>query len=146
MRLKPLSVFTVIAAILLATWYGVEPWALTFVDDGPYYAEDYPGTIDDLTVNSSLQLSRFGSVAYTLESRLLPNDDETVLVLWDSSGHLSWAKKPIKPDGELGSLGLRRAQMTWSGGWRIRIVPSNQEPGDLYLNAFGGFRFFNHSW
>lgn len=85
-------------------------------------------------------------LVYTLESRLLPTREASVLVLRDASESVVWARLPVKPDGELGAIELRRAYLTWYGGWRVRIVPAFQEPGDLYLGFFGGFRFFNHSW
>lgn len=143
------AVVLVAAALVLLLalgWYAVEPWALTFVDDGPYYSRDFPYMIEDLPVQSKVALRRFGRLVYTLESRTLAERDESVLVLRDSEGAVLWKRLPVKPDGELGRLELRRAHVTWDGGWRVRIVPSNQEPGDLFLGAFGGFRFFNHSW
>lgn len=63
-----------------------------------------------------------------------------------AAGVVRWQRVPLKPDGELGALELRWARSTWYGGWKVRIVPGNQEPGALYLGALGGFRFFNHSW
>ena len=140
------TVFFIVVAALSVGWYLAEPWAVTFVDDGPYYSEDFLSPIDKLPVHSSVQLRRFGALAFTLQSRLLPGKEQSVLVLWDSSGHQLWAKLPVKPDGELGSLRLRDPRLTWNGGWRVRIIPSNQEAGNLYLGPFGGFRFFNHSW
>lgn len=140
------ATFFSVIALLATAWYFAEPWALTFVDDGPYFSETFSEPIDPLPVISSVQLRYFKWVRFTLESRRFPNKDESILVLWDDSGHLVWAKRPVKPDGELGSLRLREPHWTWNAGWRIRIVPSNQEPGDLYLNALGGLRFFNHSW
>lgn len=140
------SVLVAVAAALALAWYAVEPWAVTFVDDGPYYSRPFDSPVGDLHLESRVDLRRFGRVVYTLESRTLAGRDEIVLVLRDASGSVRWARLPVKPDGELGSLEIRRARLTWYGGWRVRIVPANQEPGDLYLGALGGFRFFNHSW
>lgn len=146
MRLDASSMLAVAAVSLAVVWYLVEPWAITFVDDGPYYSREYSKPVTELPIHSQLQLRRFGLSAYSLESRLIASTDESVLVLRDKEGSILWARKPLKPDGELGPLELRRANMTWYGGWRVGIKPGNQEGGNLYLGSFGGFRFFNHSW
>lgn len=146
MRLKSLSIFVVIAGALALAWYIVEPYAVTFIDDGPYYSSEYLEPFSELPISSRIELRRFGRLAYLLESRDLIMGNESVLVLRDSKGPVQWARRPIKPDGELGPLELRGASMTWNGGWRIRIKPKSQEGGYLYLSSLGGFRFFNHSW
>jgi hypothetical protein len=146
MRLDAPSGLFVAAALLAAVWYVVEPWAVTFVDDGPYYSNAYSGPIAEFPVHSQLELRRFGQSVFSLESRLLPSGDESVLVLRDTEGAVKWVRIPVKSDGELGRLDLRRANVTWYGGWRIGIKPGNQEGGYLYLGSLGGFRFFNHSW
>jgi hypothetical protein len=140
------AIITVMVAAMAVSWYGVEPWAVTFVDDGPYYSGDFSGQIAELPVHSQVELRRFGQLVYLLEARLLSTVDESVLVLRDSNGSVRWARIPMKPDGELGPLELRGANVTWYGGWRIAISPKYQEGGHLYLGSFGGFRFFNHSW
>ncbi|MDH3615976.1 MAG: hypothetical protein OEQ90_05820 [Gammaproteobacteria bacterium] len=146
MGLKTSSILVVVAGILAVAWYAVEPWAVTFVDDGPYYSREFSGSIVELPIYSQIELRRFGLPVYSLESRLLSSGDESVVVLRDTGGSVQWARIPLKPDGELGPLELRRANPTWYGGWRIGIKPDNQEGGYLYLGTFGGFRFFNHSW
>ena len=146
MRLKAPAITTITLAISISAYYAVEPWAVTFVDDGPYYSTRFPGPIGELPILSSVELRRFGHLFYTLESRLLTEGEESVLVLSDSAGKVKWIRLPVKPDGELGSLELLRVHATWYGGWRVAIRPANQESGNLYLGIFGGFRFFNHSW
>ncbi len=146
MQRSSLSVLLVVVAVLALTYYVIEPWAVTFVDDGPYFSTEYSQPIDDLPVASHLELRRFGRLVYIIESRTLPGGLESVLVLRDSRGLLKWARLPVKPDGELGAVELRNGFRTWYGGWRIAIKPANQEGGNLYLTPFGGFRFFNHSW
>lgn len=146
MRLDASSMLVSAAGILAVLWYLIEPWAVTFVDDGPYYSREFSGPITELPVHSQVELRRFGRLAYFLESRLISSEDESVLVLRDADGSVKWVRLPLKPDGELGPLELRRANMTWYGGWRIGIKPENQEGGNLYLGSLGGFRFFNHSW
>ncbi len=146
MRLKILSIFAVVVGALAVFWYIVEPYAVTFIDDGPYYSSEFSGPVAELPVYSQIELRRFGQFAYLLESRELPTEDESVLVLRDTGGLVLWARIPIKPDGKLGPLELRGANMTWYGGWCIRIKPKSQEGGYLYLGSFGGFLFFNHSW
>ena len=134
------------AVVVGTAWYLVEPWAVTFIDDGPYFSADYPGPIADLTVYSEIELRRFGRAVYRLESRLLDKKRETVLVLRSADGSTKWARLPIKPYGELGPIEFRRQRLTWYGGWRIGIKPANQEGGYLYLGTFGRYRFLNHSW
>jgi len=146
MRLDASSMLVSAAGILAVLWYLIEPWAVTFVDDGPYYSREFSGPITELPVHSQVELRRFGRLAYFLESRLVSSEDESVLVLRDADGSVKWVRLPLKPDGELGPIELRRANMTWYGGWRIGIKPENQESGNLYLGSLGGFRFFNHSW
>ncbi len=146
MRLKSLNMLIVIAGALAVAWYIVEPYAVTFIDDGPYYSNEFSESVAELPINSQVELRRFGLLTYLLESRDFPTGDGSVLVLRDSGGSVQWARLPIKPDGDLGPLELRGASMTWYGGWRIRIKPKSQEGGYLYLSSRGGFRFFNHSW
>ena len=146
MRLKAPSILLAVAVVLACGWYMVEPWAVTFIDDGPYFSSDFSQPIDGFPVHSQVELRRFGRLVYTLESRLLAAREESVLVLRNTGGTALWTQLPVKSDGELGPLELRRAYLTWYGGWRVRIVPAFQESGDLYLGFFGGFRFFNHSW
>ena len=146
MRPKALSVIIVAAGFMAVGYYTIEPWAVTFVDDGPYYSTDFSGSVEEMPVQSRVELRRFGRLVYNLESRSLAAGDESILVLRNSSGSVKWARIPVKPDGELGTLELRRANLTWYGGWRIGISPENQESGHLYISSFGGFRFFNHSW
>lgn len=146
MNKKTTAVTVLIMVGVASGYYQVEPWAATFVDDGPYFSEDYAGDIANLPIDSSMDLRRLGMNVYTLESRTLPDRKASVLVLMDSDGAVVWARRPLKPDGELGTVKLLRAALTWSLGWRIRIAPSNQEAGDLYVSFAGGFRFFNHSW
>lgn len=146
MKPKILSIFTVLAGVLAAVGYIVEPYALTFIDDGPYYSGEFSGPVSELPVNSQIELRRFGQLAYLLESRALPVGDKSVLVLRGAGGAVKWARIPMKPDGDLGQLEFRGANITWYGGWCIRIKPESQEGGYLYLGSFGGFRFFNHSW
>ncbi len=146
MRIEAPWILPVMVCLLVFAWYRLEPWSVTFVDDGPYYSSAYPGQTEDLALQSQVELRRPGWLVYRLESRRLPGRDASVLVLRDASGAVQWVREPVKPDGELGSVELRRSHLWWDGGWRIRIVPSNQEPGDLYIGPLGGFRFFNHSW
>lgn len=146
MRLITISLFAVVAGALVVAWYIVEPHAVTFIDDGPYYSSEFSEPIAALPIYSQIELRRFGQLVYLIESRMLSPGNETVLVLRDPAGSVQWARRPIKPDGELGPVELRGASMTWYGGWCIRIKPGFQEGGYLYLGNFGGFRFFNHSW
>ena len=146
MRLKSVLIFVSVLVLLAVGWYQLEPWAVTFIDDGPYYSREYSRPVESLPLQSSVELRRFGVIAYTLESRSLVDRNESVLVLRNAAGAIKWTRIPLKPDGELGFLELLRAHVTWYGGWRIRIAPDNQEPGDLYIGALGRFRFFNHSW
>lgn len=146
MRPNASSILVVAAGILAVAWYAVEPWAVTFIDDGPYYSREYSASIAELPIYSQIELRRFGQSVYSLESRLLSSGDQSALVLRDAEGSVKWARLPLKPDGELGPLELRRANLTWYGGWRIGIKAENQEGGYLYLGSLGGFRFFNHSW
>lgn len=146
MRLGPAPILVVIAPVLALTYYAIEPWAVTFVDDGPYFSTEFLRPIGDIPVQSQVSLRRFGRLVYIIESRTLSEGSESVLVLRNSRGVMKWARLPVKPDGELGSVEVRRAHKTWYGGWRISIKPENQEGGNLYLSAFGSFRFFNHSW
>ncbi len=133
-------------AIVPSAWYCVEPWALTFIDDGPYFSTDFVDPVEVLPVYSQIELRRFGRAAFSLESRLLAEGQESTLVLRDTGGSVRWAQTPVKPFGELGPITLLRASLTWYGGWRIAISPKNQESGYLYLSAFGSYRFLNHSW
>jgi len=146
MRYKAPSVLIVTVGVLAVIYYTIEPWAVTFVDDGPYYSTEFSDPIEEIPIQSRVELRRFGRLVYSLESRLLSERDESVLVLRGPDGAVEWARLPMKPDGELGSLELRGAKVTWYGGWRIAINPKNQEGGHLYLSSFGGFRFYNHSW
>ncbi len=146
MRFKAPLIVLAVAGVLSSGWYVVEPWAVTFIDDGPYYSSEFSGLVADLPINSKVQLKRLGKLVYTLESRLHPTRGASVLILKDAKESVIWARLPLKPDGKLGVIELRRANITWYGGWRIRIVPAFQEPGDLYLGLLGGFRLFNHSW
>lgn len=146
MKTKTALCVLAVAGGMAFGWYTVEPWAVTFVDDGPYYSSEFPDSVADLPIRSRVQLRRLGTLAYTLESRLLPTGQASVLVLRDAANSILWARLPVKPDGELGAVELCRASITWYGGWRVRIVPAFQELGDLYLGSLGGFRFFNHSW
>lgn len=140
------AILTLTIVVLAMGYYAAEPWLVTFVDDGPYYSSEHEGSIDDLPLQSSVELTRFGGPVFTLESRLLPGGDASVLVLRHSDGDRRWARVPLKHDGELGTVKLVFARMTWYGGWWIAIQPSNTEGGRLYLSALGNFRFFNHSW
>ena len=144
--LKSLSVIIGISGASAIAWYIVEPYAVTFIDDGPYYSSEFSEEFSELPVNSTIELRRFGRLAYILESRDLTTENESVLILRDPGGSVQWTRKPIKPDGELGTLELQEVSITWNGGWRIRIKPKLQEGGFLYLSGLGGFRFFNHSW
>ena len=146
MQRSPLFVLFAVIAVLAVSYYAIEPWAVTFVDDGPYFSDEFTGSVDDLPVHSEVQLQRFGRLAYTIESRTLAEGSESVLVLRDPEGRVIWARLPVKPDDELGTIEVRRAYRTWYGGWRIAIKPANQESGNLYLTPLGGFRFLNHSW
>lgn len=146
MRRKAPSVLIVTVGVLAVVYYTIEPWAVTFVDDGPYYSTEFSGPIEEIPIQSRVELRRFGRLVYSLESRLLSERDESVLVLRGWDGAVEWARLPMKPDGELGSLELRGANVTWYGGWRIAINPKNQEGGHLYISSFGSFRFYNHGW
>ena len=146
MRIKAPSVVFVVAGVLAIVYYTVEPWAVTFLDDGPYFSTEFSGSIAEIPMQSQVELRRLGHLIYSLESRLLAAGDESVLVLRDSEGVVAWARLPMKPDGELGPLELRGAILTWYGGWQVAINPKYQESGHLYLSPFGGFRFYNHSW
>jgi hypothetical protein len=146
MRLKSSSVTFVVMGVLAVVYYTVEPWAVTFLDDGPYYSTEYLGPIEELPLQSQVELRRFGLSVYFLESRLRAVNGESVLVLRDMDGFVKWVRLPVKSDGELGPIELRGARVTWYGGWRIAISPKNQEGGYLYLGSSGVFRFFNHSW
>ncbi len=143
---KAAAVLTLAIGVLLMGYYAAEPWLVTFVDYGPYFSSEYDGPIDELPVQSSVALERFGRVVYTLEARRLPDEEASVLVLRRPDGRTRWALVPVKDDGELGTVKLVFARMTWYGGWRVAIQPSRTEGGGLYLNVVGGFRFFNHSW
>jgi len=129
--------------------YEFEPRILNF-DDGPYYSREFDGEIDQLPLQSHVELTRFGNVVYVLESRLIERDarEESILVLRQPGGAICWQKVPLKPDGPLGAIGLgkNRTRLTWYGGWKVAIKPGSQESGYLYLGPFGGFRFFYHSW
>lgn len=146
MRIKKHPILRVSALALIGVWYLFEPWFVTFIDDGPYYATSYTGPVDSLPLYSELELRRFGRSLYRLETRLLATEDESVVVLRRRDRSIVWARRPLKPDGPLGPLELRRHHWTWYGGWRIGISPANQESGNLYLGTLGRFRFFNHSW
>ena len=146
MQPRASSVILVVIGALAIVYYTIEPWAVTFIDDGPYYSVEYSDPFAELPMQSQVELRRFGRLVYSLESRLLSTGSESVLVLRDTKGVVEWVRLPVKPDGELGPLELRRAYVTWYGGWRVAISPENQEGGHLYLSSFGGFRFFNHSW
>lgn len=146
MRLKSTLVVTAIAVTLAFAYYTIEPWAVTFVDDGPYFSTEFFGAVEALPIQSRIELRRFGRTLRVLESRRLPVGDESVLVLRTPDGSVQWTLVPDKPDGELGCVALGRAHVTWYGGWRISIKPENQEGGNLYLSTLGNFRFFNHSW
>ncbi len=135
-----------LAGIVAVGWYCVEPWALTFIDDGPYFSQDFAGPVELLPIYSQVELRRFGRAVFSLESRLVTEGAASVLVLRDTDGSVRWAQTPLKPFGELGAITLLRANLTWYGGWQIAISPKNQEAGYLYLAAFGGYRFLNHSW
>lgn len=69
MRARTPSVLLGIAGLLCFLWYLVEPWFVTFVDDGPYYSTDFATPTDHLPIYSRIELRRFGRVAYILESR-----------------------------------------------------------------------------
>jgi hypothetical protein len=150
MKIKRKRYFIVpflILAFLFILWYSVEPWTVTFIDDGPYYSTDYKGAVDELPLYSRLELNRLGRGAYVLESRLIDNEKPSVLLLREKKNNsLIWSQLPVKPDGELGPLTLVKGYRTWYGGWKIAINPTFQESGYLYLGPLGGFRFFNHSW
>lgn len=146
MRHKIGFLLSVIAAVLALSYYAIEPWAVTFIDDGPYFSTEYSKPFDEIPVQSRLELRRLGQLAYTIESRTLIEGRQSVLVLKDSKGVVKWARLPVKPDGELGAIEVRNAYLTWYGGWRISIKPERQEGGNLYLSTLGNFRFFNHSW
>jgi hypothetical protein len=143
-KLPLAAVFIVV--IIASGWYMAEPWALTFIDDGPYFATDYAGPVEALPVYSRIELRRFGRTVFSLESRSVSEGQGSVLVLRDTDDSVRWARTPVKPYGELGPIELRRERATWYGGWRIAISPKNQEGGYLYLSTFGGYRFLNHSW
>ena len=68
MRLKTLSIFAVVAGALAVVWYIVEPYAATFIDDGPYYSSEFSEPVAELPINSQIELRRFGQLAYLLES------------------------------------------------------------------------------
>ena len=146
LRPKTPWVLWLLTTLFAMAWYQVEPWALTFVDDGPYYSTLYTESIDDLPVQSKIELQRFGTIAYTLESRVVTDRNESVFVLRTADDHVLWGRRPNKPDGELGYIKVRGASLTWNMGWRVRIAPEHQESGSLYIGPLGGFRFFNHSW
>lgn len=146
MRARTPSVLLGIAGLLCFLWYLVEPWFVTFVDDGPYYSTDFATPTDRLPIYSRIELRRFGRVAYILESRLIDEDRPSVLLLRDVDGSVVWSRIPEKPDGSLGPISLGKHYLTWYAGWKVAIKPSFQEGGYLYLSAFAGFRFFNHSW
>ena len=142
MRSRTGYVLSAIAAVLAVSYYAIEPWAATFVDDGPYFSTEYTGPIDQMPIQSQLDLHRLGRLVYTIESRGLVEKSESVIVLKDSNGVVKWVRLPVKPDGELGAIEVRNAHPTWYGGWRISIKPENQESGNLYLSPLGNFRFF----
>ena len=64
-----------IVAFLVLLWYYVEPWAVTFINDGPYYSTDFNGAIEDLPLHSRVELHRFGQITYVLESRLIDEEN-----------------------------------------------------------------------
>jgi hypothetical protein len=79
MKIKRKRYFIVpflILAFLFILWYSVEPWTVTFIDDGPYYSTDYKGAVDELSLYSRLELNRLGRGAYVLESRLIDNENQ----------------------------------------------------------------------
>jgi hypothetical protein len=146
---RSLKIAAACAAVLLTIsllWYAAEPWTLTFIDDGPYGSQPYYGEVAGLRLHSQVELKRFGSVQYVLESRLSEKGNSSVLVLYSGGSGAIWRRLPVKPDGELGPLEFGRSGVTWYGGWRVAIKPAFQEGGYLYLGPLGGFRFFNHSW
>ena len=140
------TILATLVLVLLAAYYQAEPWLVTFVDDGPYYARPFDGDAAGLQRDSFVDLRRFGKAVFRLESWSAGDAVSSVLVLKWPDGQVRWAVVPVKPDGELGSIDLQSARLTWTAGWRVSIKPANQEAGALYLTPFGGFRFFNHSW
>lgn len=141
--------FFALVLVMLFGWFAYifEPRMFNF-DDGPYYSREFEAEIDNLPLQSSVELSRFGYIMYILESRLLKNEERTVLLLKQPDGTVVWKKVPVKPDGRLGPIALEKnyTHLTWYGGWKVAIKPAFQESGHLYLGPLGGFRFFYHSW
>ena len=127
--------------------YTYEPGIFNF-DDGPYFSREFKDETHTLPLQSRVTLSRFGKVAYVLESRQLKNEETSVLILKHPDGTVSWKRLPVKPDGRLGPITLDKkyTHLTWYGGWKVAIRPAFQESGYLYLGPLGGFRFFYHSW
>ena len=112
MWLKSPFVVLVIVVVLAIIYYTIEPWAVTFLDDGPYYSTEFSGPIAETPIQSQVELRRFGQLVYFLESRMLSANDESVLVLRNMEGSVEWTRLPVKPDGELGPIELRGARMT----------------------------------
>lgn len=123
-------------------------WPVFTVDDGPFYAERFDGSVAALPLHSRIRLRRFGTAPLFLEVRTAPGSPATnVFVLRDDADRVVWARRPLCQEG-LGPIRLdeRHTRVAWWGGWEVAIRPARQEAGRLYLGPLGGYRYFYHSW
>lgn len=121
-------------------------WPRYSFDDGPFLAESCTADVSGLPVLSSVDLKLAGTTLFVLETRASGSlEPRAVFVLKDSAGAVRWAKAAAV---EFGPIHLVEDSTRWygPGGWVVRIRPERTESGDLYLSAFGNFRFFFHSW
>lgn len=142
-----LLVFLVGGLLFLSVWsIAYFLWPRFSFDDGPFFAETFTGDLNSLSRVSSLDLTLLGTTLFVLET-LATNEPNprTVLLLKNRGGGVRWAKVT---SSEFGRIELVDRPPRWSipGGWIVAIKPERTEGGELYLSAFGSFRFFFHSW
>ncbi|HKJ18736.1 MAG TPA: hypothetical protein VJ984_15385 [Xanthomonadales bacterium] len=77
-----------------------------FIDDGPYYSSEFSEPNAELPINSQIELRRFGQSVYSLESRVLPSGDNSVLVLRDAGGKCSGHDCRLHLQGN-GNVGIK---------------------------------------
>lgn len=135
------------ALMLLLAWFAAYLlWPKFSFDDGPFFAESFAADVAGLSVLSSVELRLFGVALFVLETRATRDvEPRTVFVLKNSTGSVRWAKVTA---AEFGRIQLIDRPPRWfvPGGWIVVIKPERTESGELYLSAFGKFRFFFHSW
>ncbi len=138
-KIKPGLIVLAILGFIAGNYYLVEPWAVTFVDDGPYYSKEYKGESDPLSLYSEIRLTRFGRTVCVLESRLTEKKDSSMLIFEKKFGkrRVVWKRVPLKPDGPLGPIKLTRQSLAWYGGWEVGIKPAQQEGGVSLSRATG---------